>query len=228
MDSIEELGEEIATLAAHIHAATHRFLLLIAEFDRLRGWEPSGQRDCAHWLAFRTGLDVSTAQAKVRAARALTRLPRISATMSKGERSYVDRPASPVHARSGVWRGPRTRHRRTGPARGWPGRRGPFAGRRPQLAHGGPPLLVGDRLREAERDVDRRTRRSDRACPAALSGPYTASACTPRTDRPEGSAVDVNAASHAIASGVLHAIEGPPGTHAAHEGSGKKPSKMER
>src|SRR5687767_11888882 len=75
VDAIEELGDEIATLAAHIHAATHRFLVLIAEFDRLRGWEPCGQRDCAHWLAYRTGLDLSTAQAKVRAARALTGLP---------------------------------------------------------------------------------------------------------------------------------------------------------
>ena len=87
-DSIEELGDEITTLAAQIHAATHRMLLLIAEFDRLRGWESSGQRDCAHWLAFRTGLDVSTAQAKVRAAHALTRLPLISAAMGNGELSF--------------------------------------------------------------------------------------------------------------------------------------------
>jgi hypothetical protein len=33
------LAEEIAILAAHIHAATHRFLVLVAEFDRLRGWK---------------------------------------------------------------------------------------------------------------------------------------------------------------------------------------------
>ncbi len=87
-DVIEDLGDEIATLAAEIHAATHRFLLLIAEFDRLRGWEPSGQRDCAHWLTVRTGLDMGTAQAKMRAAHALIRLPLISAAMGKGELSF--------------------------------------------------------------------------------------------------------------------------------------------
>ena len=36
-DFLDELGDEIATLAAHIHAATHRLLTLIARFDRLRG-----------------------------------------------------------------------------------------------------------------------------------------------------------------------------------------------
>jgi hypothetical protein len=37
LDAIEELGDEIATLAAHIHAATQRLLALIAEFDRRGG-----------------------------------------------------------------------------------------------------------------------------------------------------------------------------------------------
>ena len=52
-DALEELGCEIATLAARIHAATARLLELIAEFDRRRGWELGGHRSCAHWLAFR-------------------------------------------------------------------------------------------------------------------------------------------------------------------------------
>jgi hypothetical protein len=66
-DVIEELGDEIATLSAHVAAATHRLLVLIAEFDGLRGWELAGQRSCAHWLAVRTGEDLSTAREKVRA-----------------------------------------------------------------------------------------------------------------------------------------------------------------
>ena len=37
LDALLELGDQIATLAAHIHAAEHRFLTLIAEFDQLRG-----------------------------------------------------------------------------------------------------------------------------------------------------------------------------------------------
>ncbi|MGH7575102.1 MAG: DUF222 domain-containing protein [Longimicrobiales bacterium] len=87
-DAIEELGDEIATLSAHIHAATQRLLVLIAEFDRLRGWEGSGHRSCAHWLAFRTGIDLGAAREKVRAARALQTLPLTSAAMARGELSF--------------------------------------------------------------------------------------------------------------------------------------------
>jgi hypothetical protein len=88
IDALEELGDRIATLAAHIHAATQRLLMLIAEFDRRRGWAPSGQASCAHWLAMRTGLDAGTAREKVRVAHALERLPQISAAMGKGELSF--------------------------------------------------------------------------------------------------------------------------------------------
>ncbi len=62
-DRLEELGDEIATLSAHICAATHRLLELIAEFDELEGWKAAGHRTCAHWLAFRTGLDRGAARA---------------------------------------------------------------------------------------------------------------------------------------------------------------------
>jgi hypothetical protein len=87
-DAVDQLGDEIATLSAHIHAATHRLLVMIAEFDRLRGWEQAGQRSCAHWLAVRTGIDLGAAREKVRAARALERLPLTSAAMSRGELSF--------------------------------------------------------------------------------------------------------------------------------------------
>ena len=88
VDALEELGDEIATLAAHIHAATHRLLVLIADFDRRRGWELSGHRSCAHWLAFRTGIDLGVAREKVRTARALEQLPETSASMARGELSF--------------------------------------------------------------------------------------------------------------------------------------------
>jgi len=88
LDAIEALGDEIAILAAHIHAATHRLLELIADFDRRRGWELDGHRTCAHWLAFRTGIDLGAAREKVRTARALAELPRTSAAMSRGELSF--------------------------------------------------------------------------------------------------------------------------------------------
>src|SRR4051812_38525903 len=87
-DALEELGDRIATLAAHIHAATQRLLALIAEFDVRRGWEAGGYASCAHWLAARTRMDLVTAREKVRVARALSDLPRTSASMAKGELSF--------------------------------------------------------------------------------------------------------------------------------------------
>ena len=84
---IEALEEEIVFLAAHLHAGDHRFLTLVAEYDRLRGWELGGHRSCAHWLAFRTGFDLGACRERVRAARALAKLPEISASMSRGELS---------------------------------------------------------------------------------------------------------------------------------------------
>jgi hypothetical protein len=87
-DRVEELSDEIVTLAAHVAAATHRLLTLIFEFDQLRGWERSGHKDCAHWLSVRTGIDRGAAQEKVRAARALAHLPLTSQAMARGELSF--------------------------------------------------------------------------------------------------------------------------------------------
>jgi len=87
-DRIEALEEEIVFLAAHVHAAEHRFLTLVAEYDRLRGWELGGHRSCAHWLAFRTGYSLGAARERVRAARALVELPETGAAMSRGELSF--------------------------------------------------------------------------------------------------------------------------------------------
>ena len=88
VDALEALEEEIVLLAAHLHAAEHRFLTLVAEFDRRQGWKLAGHRSCAHWLAFRCGYDLGTARERVRAARALVKLPETSAAMSRGELSF--------------------------------------------------------------------------------------------------------------------------------------------
>jgi hypothetical protein len=87
-DRLEELGDRITVLTAQIAAATHQLLVMIAEFDRLRGWEAGGHRSCAHWLAFRTQIDLGTAREKVRAARALEELPQTSAAMARGELTF--------------------------------------------------------------------------------------------------------------------------------------------
>ena len=82
------LEAEICTLAAHIQAATARLLTLLAELDRREAWARSGALSCAHWLAWRTGLDLGAAREHVRVARALTTLPAISAAFGRGEVSY--------------------------------------------------------------------------------------------------------------------------------------------
>jgi hypothetical protein len=83
----ERLGDEIARLAAHLHAATHRLLVLIRAFDEREGWG-WGFRSCADWLSWRTGIAPGAAREKVRVARALGSLPLISAAMARGEMSY--------------------------------------------------------------------------------------------------------------------------------------------
>ena len=84
---LEDLSNEIAELSAHIQAATHRLLTLIREFDEVGGWH-EGFRSCAHWLAWRTGLELGAAREKVRVARALPELPQTAAALERGEVSY--------------------------------------------------------------------------------------------------------------------------------------------
>ena len=48
---IAELERQITELAGHLNAAQHRFLMLIAQFDRLSGWNGGGTLSCAHWLS---------------------------------------------------------------------------------------------------------------------------------------------------------------------------------
>ena len=43
MFSVEELGQEIAILAVHIDAATHRLLECIRHFDEAGGWYKRGR-----------------------------------------------------------------------------------------------------------------------------------------------------------------------------------------
>jgi hypothetical protein len=83
----ERLGDEIARLAAHLHAATYHLLVLIREFDEREGWG-GGFLSCAHWLSWRTGISPGPAREKVRAAKALAVLPLISGAMARGELSY--------------------------------------------------------------------------------------------------------------------------------------------
>ncbi|MFK7886797.1 MAG: DUF222 domain-containing protein [Gammaproteobacteria bacterium] len=84
----EKLGFQIARLAAHIHAATFRFLVLIREFDELGGWADQGCVSCAHWLSWRCAISLHTGREKLRVAKSLVSLPLVSDAFEQGRISY--------------------------------------------------------------------------------------------------------------------------------------------
>jgi len=88
MRSIDDLATEICSLAGRINAANHRWLVLIAEFDRRNGWSDGATQSCARWLNWKCGLAMGAAREKVRVARAIENLPKVSAAMATGSLSY--------------------------------------------------------------------------------------------------------------------------------------------
>src|SRR5213080_1673058 len=69
----DALGSEICSLGAHIAAATCRWLLLIAEFDRRSGAGDWECRSTAHWLNWRCGVSLHTASHVDKVTRAFRR-----------------------------------------------------------------------------------------------------------------------------------------------------------
>jgi hypothetical protein len=88
MRPIAELAADICTLAGHIDSATHRWLTLIAEFDRRKGSADGATQSCTHWRNRRCGLALGAGREKLRVAHALARLPKISAAMESRALSY--------------------------------------------------------------------------------------------------------------------------------------------
>jgi hypothetical protein len=88
MRSLEQLEREICELAAHLAAATCRWLQLIAEFDEREGWGQWGTLSCAHWLSWRCGIGSNSASEHVRVARALRGLPLMTEAFASGALSY--------------------------------------------------------------------------------------------------------------------------------------------
>ena len=86
--STRDLIDQITRLAGHLNAANARFLALIAEFDRRQGWAEWGVKSCAHWLNWKCGIALGAAREKIRVARALEKLPGITAAMAEGRLSY--------------------------------------------------------------------------------------------------------------------------------------------
>ena len=192
VEALDQLGDEIAELSAHLDAATARLLALIRDFDARGGWN-TGFRSCAHWLSWRVGLDLGAARERVRVARALGTLPRLAEAMARGELSYakvraLTRVATPeTEARLlAVGRGhglPRGAHRArlaaSGPARRSQGGDPAARGTRPACLpgrgrHGGPSGTAD-------------SRRGRAASPGARRGPGDAiPAGTRRWGQPAG------------------------------------------
>ncbi len=86
--SLEALESEICALAAHLAAATCRWLLLVAEFDASGGWAEWGVMSCAHWLSWRCGIGLTAGREHVRVGRVLRGLPIVQQAFASGELSY--------------------------------------------------------------------------------------------------------------------------------------------
>jgi Domain of unknown function (DUF222)/HNH endonuclease len=85
---LDELEREICELAAHLAAATCRWLLLVAEFDQRGGWAEWGAKSCAQWLSWRCSVGPVAAREHVRVARRLLELPLVREAFASGELSY--------------------------------------------------------------------------------------------------------------------------------------------
>jgi hypothetical protein len=99
---LDQLGERIAELAAHLDAAMHRLLTDLRDFDQRGGWHLQGTMSCAHWLSWRVGWTLGTARDRVRVAGKLGELPTIDDALRRGEVSYskvraITRVATPAN-----------------------------------------------------------------------------------------------------------------------------------
>ncbi len=84
----ETLANEVTELCSYLYAAEYQLLVKIREFDENGYWGGPGLASCAHWLNFKCGMGMKAARERVRVARALARLPKISAAFETGTQSY--------------------------------------------------------------------------------------------------------------------------------------------
>ncbi len=84
----EALANEITELYSYLYAAEYQLLVKIREFDENGYWGGPGLMSCAHWLNFKCGMGMNAARERVRVARALASLPKVSAAFNAGTLSY--------------------------------------------------------------------------------------------------------------------------------------------
>jgi Domain of unknown function (DUF222)/HNH endonuclease len=85
---LEVVERDLLACASRLFALEARFLVLVAAFDRREGWAGDGVRSCAHWLSWRCGISIHASRERVRVARALEQLPRLSEAFGTGRISY--------------------------------------------------------------------------------------------------------------------------------------------
>ncbi len=88
LTDIEVLANEIVHLFAYETTLRQRRFERLRAFDELEGWRLQGSESCAHWLSWRLGIDLKTANEHVRVARALGEYRKLDEAFSKGELSY--------------------------------------------------------------------------------------------------------------------------------------------
>jgi hypothetical protein len=86
--SLDDLEDEIISLAGRINASEYEFLVLVREFDLRQGWKPYLFNNCAEWLNMKCGIAPGTAREKIRVANALFDLPLTAGAMQSGQLSY--------------------------------------------------------------------------------------------------------------------------------------------
>jgi hypothetical protein len=82
----DRLEDELAALAAHLNAATARWLELVVAFRQEDG---AAGDDLARWLAFRCGISGREAREYVRVAEALQELPQTRDAFARGELTFT-------------------------------------------------------------------------------------------------------------------------------------------
>ncbi|MGI8427610.1 MAG: DUF222 domain-containing protein [Actinomycetota bacterium] len=85
---VDALDGEIREATANIDAAMYQRLMKIARMESEMLWADWGCRSCAHYLNWRSGIDLWDAGEQVRVAKALSSFPLVSEAFSKGQLSY--------------------------------------------------------------------------------------------------------------------------------------------
>ncbi|SDT11954.1 HNH endonuclease signature motif containing protein [Microlunatus soli] len=85
----ELLAGKICASAAEQAKASCQLLEFVGEFDAGAGWSwMRGMKSMAHWLAWSCSMAPGTAREHVRVARAMRRMPTVTASFRRGELSY--------------------------------------------------------------------------------------------------------------------------------------------